>query len=244
MSDMKKYSISIAILFSVLLAITLIGDFLIVGTPSLIIYISIGILLLIAAILLFSAIITKKVLDDKKVSPSLMKVNYRIVKLLYPIIVVISELAGMSKSGIRRVFIKLNNSYVRTGKYSLKGKEILVLLPHCLQQHTCKFRVTSTIENCARCGLCNIADLAKLGDDEDVHVFIATGGTLARKVIIENRPKAVIAVACERDLTEGIIDVKGIPVLGVYNERPNGPCFDTRVNMDMVREAVSFFKGK
>ena len=41
--------------------------------------------------------------------------------------------------------------------------------------------VTSTIENCARCGLCNISDFAKLGDDEDVHVFIATGGTLARK---------------------------------------------------------------
>ena len=244
MSDMKKYSISIAILFSILLAITLIGDFLIVGTPSLIIYISIAILLLIAAILLFSAVVTKKVLNDKKVSPSLMKVNYRIVKILYPVIVVISELAGMSKSGIRRVFIKLNNSYVRTGKYSLKGKDILVLLPHCLQQHTCKFRVTSTIENCARCGLCNISDFAKLGDDEDVHVFIATGGTLARKVIIENRPKAVIAVACERDLTEGIIDVKEIPVLGVYNERPNGPCFDTRVNMDMVREAVSFFKGE
>ena len=77
---------------------------------------------------MFSAIVTKKVLNDKKVSPSLMKINYRIVKLLDPIIVVISELAGMSKSGIRRVFIKLNNSYVRTGKYSLKGKDILVLL--------------------------------------------------------------------------------------------------------------------
>ena len=114
MSDMKKYSISIAILFSVLLAITLIGDFLVAGTPTLIIYISIILISIIAAILLFSAIITKKVLDDKKVSPSLMKINYRIVKLLYPIIVVISELAGMSKSGIRRVFIKLNNCLLYT----------------------------------------------------------------------------------------------------------------------------------
>lgn len=244
MSDMKKFSISIAILFSVLLVITLVGDFLVAGTPSLIIYISISLLLLIAAILLFSAIITKKVLDDKKVSPTLMKLNFRIVKVIFPIIAIISELAGMSKSGVRRVFIKLNNSYVRSSKFNLKGKDILVLLPHCLQKHTCKFRVTSTVENCARCGLCNIADLAKLGDDEGVHVFIATGGTLARKVIIDTRPKAVIAVACERDLTEGIMDVKGIPVLGVYNERPNGPCFDTMVNMDMVKEAVSFFKGE
>ena len=66
MSDMKKYSISIAILFSVLLAITLIGDFLIAGTPTLIIYISIALMSIIAIIFLFSAIITKKVLDDKK----------------------------------------------------------------------------------------------------------------------------------------------------------------------------------
>lgn len=244
MSDIKKYSISIRILFSILLVITVLADVLIVGMPKIIILISIGILLLIATILSFSAYITKSVVNDKKVNKTLMKINFIVVKVIYPIIVAISELAGMSKSGIRRVFIKLNNSYVRANNYKLTGEKILILLPHCLQFHNCKFRVTSTVDNCARCGLCNISDLAKLGEDENVHVFIATGGTLARKVIMETRPKAVIAVACERDLTEGIIDVKGIPVLGVYNERPNGPCFDTKVDINKVKEAVNFFKGE
>ncbi|WP_330683256.1 DUF116 domain-containing protein [Peptacetobacter sp.] len=244
MSDIKKYSISIAILFLILLFFTTLVDILIVGMPRIIITINILIFIIIASILLFSATITRFIICDKKVNKNLMKFNFMIAKTIYPIVVSISELLKMSKSSIRRIFIKLNNSYVKANKYNLTGEKILILLPHCLQFHNCKFRVTSTIDNCARCGLCNISDLAKLGEKENVHVFIATGGTLARKVIIETRPKAVIAVACERDLTEGIIDVKGIPVLGVYNERPNGPCFDTRVSVEKVKEAIDFFKGE
>jgi len=70
---------------------------------------------------------------------------------------------------------------------------------------------------------------------------IATGGTLARRVIVETRPKAIVAVACERDLTSGIQDSYPIPVIGILNERPFGPCRDTRVDLSKVATAVRFF---
>ena len=70
---------------------------------------------------------------------------------------------------------------------------------------------------------------------------VATGGTLARRVIGEVRPLAIIAVACETDLTSGIQDSYPLPVYGVLNERPHGPCRDTTVNLDRVREAIAFF---
>ena len=70
---------------------------------------------------------------------------------------------------------------------------------------------------------------------------IATGGTLARQAVKKVRPKAILAVACERDLTSGIQDVFPLPVIGVLNERPNGPCYNTRVDMKKVETAIQEF---
>jgi hypothetical protein len=33
-------------------------------------------------------------------------------------------------------------------------------------------------------------------------------------------------------------DVKQIPVYGIINERPNGPCFNTRVEVSKIEETI------
>lgn len=81
----------------------------------------------------------------------------------------------------------------------------------------------------------------KLKKERNIDVVVATGGTFARKFIKEKRPKAIIAVACERDLTSGIQDVRRIPVLGVLNQRPEGPCYNTLVSIDEIEKAIDFF---
>ena len=70
------------------------------------------------------------------------------------------------------------------------------------------------------------------------HFFVATGGTLARQIIYNMRPKAVLAIACERDLMSGIQDVFPLPAVGVLNIRPNGPCYNTSVDMGEVRRQL------
>ena len=77
--------------------------------------------------------------------------------------------------------------------------------------------------------------------------FICNKGsehTKTIKIIIDNKPKAVIAVACERDLTSGIQDMKHIPVLGVFNKRPNGPCVDTLIDIHEIENAINFLTNK
>ena len=64
---------------------------------------------------------------------------------------------------------------------------------------------------------------------------------LARQMVMQARPKAIVAVACERDLTSGIQDVFPLPVLGVLNERPYGPCFNTRVDKKKLEDAILAF---
>jgi uncharacterized protein len=45
-------------------------------------------------------------------------------------------------------------------------------------------------------------------------------------------------VACERDLTAGIKDCYPLPVIGIFNERPHGPCFNTLVETAKVEQAL------
>jgi len=55
------------------------------------------------------------------------------------------------------------------------------------------------------------------------------------------KPKAIVAVACELDLTSGIRDTYPIPVIGVLNRRPNGPCYNTSVDIAEVKKALLHF---
>lgn len=143
------------------------------------------------------------------------------------------------KESFQDAVIAMNNRLVRAEK--LKTKKILILLPHCLQINDCQIRLTHNIYNCKRCGKCEIKDLIEITDAYKLNLSIATGGTLARKIVKEIRPEAIIAVACERDLSSGLVDTYPLPVLGIPNERPFGPCFNTRVDLDKVKEAIAFF---
>jgi hypothetical protein len=58
-------------------------------------------------------------------------------------------------------------------------------------------------------------------------------------VIRERRPRAVVAVACERDMVSGLHDVAGkVPVLGLTLTLPSGPCRDTRVDLGLLEQWV------
>jgi len=163
------------------------------------------------------------------------------VRILFPLALAVGRMLRISPDAVRGSFIAMNNALVRASARLVPGDRLLLLLPHCLQSFECPHRVTSEVRNCRLCGKCEISDLIGLCDKYGVKMSIATGGTLARRVIVETRPRAIVGVACERDLTSGIQDAYPIPVIGVLNERPFGPCRDTTVDLAKVEEAVTVF---
>ena len=60
----------------------------------------------------------------------------------------------------------------------------------------------------------------------------------------DKKPNIIIGVACERDLTSGIQDSYPIPVFGIFNNRPNGPCYDTDVDLELVEKGMIAVLGK
>lgn len=162
-----------------------------------------------------------------------------VLKILYPIFMLLSAFKKDSKEAFQRRIIDINNRLVLGEGH--KTRRILLLLPHCLQIDKCDIRITHNIHNCKKCGRCEIKDLIEIADENKLDLFVATGGTLARRIVKDLKPEAIVAVACERDLSSGIVDTYPLPVLGIPNERPFGPCLNTQVDLERVKEAIQAF---
>jgi uncharacterized protein len=163
-----------------------------------------------------------------------------VIEVLFPIMIVVGKLLGISKEKIQQSFVEVNNLLVMAKCRDGKPRRILLLMPHCLQFNDCAIKITTDASKCQACGKCKIKDLVMLAQKYQVHLSVATGGTLARRRVAEAKPHAIIAVACERDLTSGIQDAYPLPVIGILNDRPFGPCFNTSVDITKVAEALEF----
>ncbi|OPY57195.1 MAG: hypothetical protein A4E55_01799 [Pelotomaculum sp. PtaU1.Bin035] len=163
------------------------------------------------------------------------------VNIFFPLALALGRFFHIDRDRIKKSFIEVNNFLVKSKALKLLPKQILLLAPHCLQKSDCPYKITVNMDNCHRCGGCVVSELLDLRDKYGINMGMATGGTLARKFVQEYHPRGIVAIACERDLTSGIQDSNPIPVLGLTNERPFGPCFNTRVKVPKVEEAICFF---
>jgi len=166
------------------------------------------------------------------------------LNIFFPLALILGRFFHIEKDRIKNSFIEVNNFLVRSKTLRLLPGQVLLLVPHCLQKSDCPHKITVDIDNCHRCGECVVSALLDLRDKYGINMGMATGGTIARKFVREYHPRGIVAIACERDLTSGIQDSNPIPVLGVTNERPFGPCFNTQIKVPRVEEAICFFINK
>ena len=173
--------------------------------------------------------------------PGIKRIRGVTTRLMLPLMVLLGRILGFGREEIRLSFVKVNNELVLASGVRCAPGELLLLAPHCIQRSDCPHRLTSDVERCERCGRCPVNGLLKLRDSYGCALCVATGGTIARRIVVDLRPKLIIAIACERDLTSGIQDCYPIPVFGLPNERPCGPCRDTLVSLTRLEELVQYF---
>jgi len=137
-----------------------------------------------------------------------------------------------------RLFVKFNNRITRFRRIRVHPEHLLLLVPRCLQKTGCTQTLGETIDDCNACGQCNVTDLLAIRDEFGIQCSMAAGGREALAFVRRPQVKAVVAVACEKELTQGILAVFPRPVLGVLNQQTNGPCRNTRLSSEDVRSAV------
>jgi geranylgeranyl diphosphate synthase type II len=126
------------------------------------------------------------------------------------------------------------------------GRRIL-LLPHCLRHSDiCQAKYSKAGLECAGCNadcaINRLRDAAlRLGYGG---VCVAPGGSLAVNYIRQIRPDGIVAVACQKELEEGVGSVGEIgadgyrPVIVVIPLTRDG-CVDTEVELGPALEIVS-----
>ena len=176
--------------------------------------------------------------------PGISSVHHLLIRFFLPLMEILGKFFGIEKDKVRRSFIKVNNELVLAQhKKPIESSKLLLLLPHCIQSSKCVFRLSNNINNCKRCGQCQMGSLLEIRDKYGLNLAIATGGTIARKIVINTKPKFIVAVACERDLTSGIQDSYPLSVFGLLNERPFGPCLDTCFAYERLESIIRHFLG-
>ncbi len=133
---------------------------------------------------------------------------------------------GVSRDSVGNSFVKFHNDLMYAAGIGRGAKRFLLLLPRCLSVETRK-------------------GINELGEKYQFKAFTAFGGDEARKIIKEQRPDAVIGVACERDLISGIQDTAPkMPVFGLTNKRPEGPCKNTSVDLKELEKIIKYCTGR
>lgn len=132
----------------------------------------------------------------------------------------VGEMFGVQRDWTDNAAVSVYNRLAWAREWRVRANELLILIPRCL----------------SRSALDGVMDIAKR---HNVATFVATRGAYARQAIRERRPKAVVAVACERDMVSGLRDVAGrLPVLGLTMQLPNGPCKDASLDLGQMEAFV------
>ncbi len=162
-------------------------------------------------------------LTGRKVLPLSLALVGRINCAFLPGARLMARLFRLGPKGLEHSFLHMQNGLVRAWDERASHARLLVLLPHCLESG-----VKAKMDDILR--------------HYDCTVRVVGGGSRARKEVAELQPDAILAVACERDLVSGMIEVSGkIPsILGVPNIQRHGPCKATDVNIDEFAEALAF----
>ena len=154
-----------------------------------------------------------------------------------------SRLTGSDPADVDRRLVARNNARVLARCRRNPPQSVLLLLPHCLQWADCPHRIVWNINNCRGCGRCTIKDLIELAEGSGCELRIALSSYRAVEIVREVEPDLTVAVACERELIDGIVAVDGRPVYCIFNQRPEGYCRNTACDIDEIRAALNELLG-
>ena len=108
-----------------------------------------------------------------------------VAKVLFPLMILMGKLVGVSKEKVQQSFIELNNHLVQSNQHRTRPNQLLVLLPHCIQDFDCQIKITGNIKNCKGCGKCEIKDLIELSDQYQVKIAVVDDDGELRDSLLE-----------------------------------------------------------
>ena len=166
-----------------------------------------------------------------------------LMEFLRPVIRAIFRVAFKDAGRLDRTCIALHNQLEFAAYCAVPVERRTVILPQCLRDADCPARVSSEegikCEECGKCVICKIRAI-----DRRIPVFISPGGTFSKRLLVSQRPRAILGVACPNDLVQGLRAAARmrVPAQGVALTRTG--CVSTEVDFEIVRERLLVNEAK
>ena len=149
-----------------------------------------------------------------------------------------ANFVGIDDRRVDELYVDLVNKINEERFQSIPAGDRIILLPQCLRHSKCPAPQDDEGFHCRECGRCKIADVMKLARKMKSKVFILPGGSMVPKLIHKYKPKAVLGVACYRELVlaANLVTKMKIPVQVVFLLRDG--CRNTDVDLYELKDAM------
>ena len=146
---------------------------------------------------------------------------------------------GVEEQELFQLYVEAKNRSLIESFAATPYNQRVVLLPQCLRAKDCPAEIGKYGYECQQCGRCSVAKIMQLTKDLGYKgTFIMPGGSLAKKVLLELKPKASLGVACYKELVMGSYLCEKVGVIGQGVELLKDGCINTIVNIKALKEAL------
>jgi len=159
-----------------------------------------------------------------------------VVDSLYSPFKTISKLLKMDEHFIDNIAIRVRDDINKEKFKKIPAEKTLIFLPHCLRHRNCPATLQKEGLNCTECGLCSIGVIKKKAEPLGYKLYIVPGSSFVKKIVRENKFKAVIGIACHEDLNQVMMLLSDFCPQGVLLKKTG--CFETTVDVKEVFEKI------
>ena len=149
----------------------------------------------------------------------------------------IAKLIKLDDHLIDDLSIELRNDINKKKFRQIPANETLIFLPHCLRHRDCPATLQKEGVNCTCCGLCSIGVIKNKADPKGYKLYIVPGSSFVKKIVMENRFKSVIGVACHEDLSQMMMLLSDFCPQGILLKKTG--CYETKVDVSEVLKIIN-----
>lgn len=143
---------------------------------------------------------------------------------------------GVDGKIVDQIGVEVRNKVNEKLFRKINPEDKILVLPHCLRHSECQANLETSGIVCKNCNKCVIGVLKNKGEELGYQVFIIPGSQFLKKILEENKFKAVLGVACYQDLNLGMMKLSKFSVQGVPLLRDG--CVNTKVDSRAVLEKM------
>ena len=147
------------------------------------------------------------------------------------------RLIGLKPENVEKLYLDFKNDYYREKFRTIEPENKIVFLPQCLRKTTCKASLDEEGYHCIKCENhteCKVHAIKAKAEGLGYRVFVCPGGSMIAKIILKYRPKAIMGVACIKEIIMAGEDAEQIRIPYQAVELLKSGCVATDVDVEHV----------